>query len=50
VLIYLILKRLKAPGSLEVRWGRWVHPHGDRVGREMVWDVEQVDGGWEGGE
>jgi hypothetical protein len=27
------LKRLEAPGSLEVRWGgRWGHTSGDRVG------------------
>jgi hypothetical protein len=33
----LVLKRLEAPGSLEVRWGaEWGHPHGDRqVGRRQ---------------
>jgi hypothetical protein len=29
-MMYLTLKRLEAPGSLEVRWGRvWGHPCGD---------------------
>ena len=34
-MMHLTLKRLEAPGSLEVRWGGgWGHPHGDRgVGR-----------------
>jgi hypothetical protein len=32
-MIHLTLKRLEAPGSLEVRWGGgWGHPSGDRVG------------------
>ena len=31
--MHLILKRLEAPGSLEVRWGESLgHPHGDRMG------------------
>ena len=32
-MMHLALKRLEAPGSLEVRcgWG-WEHPHGDGVG------------------
>jgi hypothetical protein len=51
-MMYLTLKRLEAPGSLEVRWdGGWRHPRGDRVGGEEVWDVEQsrqVDGGGAG--
>jgi hypothetical protein len=39
-MVYLTLKRLEAPGSLEVSWGRgWGHPCGDRS-REEVWDVE----------
>jgi hypothetical protein len=30
-MMFLALKRLEAPGNLEVRWGReWGHPHGDR--------------------
>jgi hypothetical protein len=36
--MHLTLKRLEAPGSLEVLWGRrgWGHPHGDRgQGRGM---------------
>ena len=40
-MMHLTLKRLEAPGSLEVRWGG--------VGWEEVWDVEQTEGGWEGG-
>jgi hypothetical protein len=44
------LKKLEAPGSLEVRWGTvgWGCPHGDR-GWEEVRDVEQAEGGWGGG-
>jgi hypothetical protein len=46
---YLILKRLEAPGSLRVRWGGgWEHSCGGEVGREEVWDVEQLKGGWGG--
>ena len=33
-MMHLTLKRLEAPGSLEVRWGG-----------EEVWDVEQLEGG-----
>jgi hypothetical protein len=48
-MMHLTLKRLEAPGSLEVRWGggegasmwRW-------WGGEEVWDVEQSKGGWGG--
>jgi hypothetical protein len=30
-MMHLILKRLEAPGSLEVRWGGgWGHPRGDK--------------------
>jgi hypothetical protein len=44
-MMYLTLKRLKAPGRLEVRWGEgWGHPHGDSG------DVEQSEGGCGGGE
>ena len=47
-MIHLTLKRLEAPGCLEVRWGRgWGHPHGDGVerGGEEVWDLKQLKGG-----
>jgi hypothetical protein len=42
VMIYLTLKRLEAPGSLEVRWdGGWdIHMETGASGEE-VWDVEQ---------
>ena len=33
------LKRLEAPGSLEVRWG-------GGVGMSMIGAVEQAEGGW----
>jgi hypothetical protein len=46
--MHLTRKRLEAPGSLEVWWGRW----GVGVGilmetgrQEEVWDVEQLEGG-----
>jgi hypothetical protein len=46
-MMHLTLKRLEAPGSLEVRWGgSWGHPSGNRGG-ENVWDVES-EGGWGG--
>jgi hypothetical protein len=46
-MMHLTLKRLVAPGSLEVRWdGGWRHPRGDRGGGgEEVWDVEHLEGG-----
>jgi len=40
-MMYLALKRLEAPGSLEVRWGGgWGDAHGDRwVGRQYeMWN------------
>jgi hypothetical protein len=45
--MHLTLKRLEAPGSLEVRCGGgWVHPHGDMgVERRYRRGVEQSDGG-----
>jgi hypothetical protein len=44
--MHLTLKRLEAPGSLEVRWGGgWGHPCGDGVWGEEVWDVEQLEDG-----
>jgi hypothetical protein len=44
----LNLKRLEAPGSLEVRWGwGWGHSYGDRgVGRRYgTWNSWRMDGG-----
>jgi hypothetical protein len=46
-MMHLTLKRLQAPGSLEVRWGGgrgWRHPRRHR-GEEEVWDVKQSEGG-----
>jgi hypothetical protein len=44
-MMYITLKRLEAPGSLEVWWG-WVEISLWRQGdREEVWDVEQSEGG-----
>jgi hypothetical protein len=41
-MIHLLLKRLEAPGSLEVTSHvGWGHPHGDEV-----WDMEQSQDGW----
>ena len=49
-MMHLTLKRLEAPGSLEVRWGGdWGHPRGDWGSGEEVWDVEQSEGGQGGG-
>jgi hypothetical protein len=49
-MMHLTLKRLEAPGSLEVRWGReWGHPGGDRgMGRKYgIWNSWRVDlEGW----
>jgi hypothetical protein len=51
----LTLKRLEAPGSLEVRWGgEWGHPYGDRMGwgggvgcgAIRVWMGEMGNGIW----
>jgi hypothetical protein len=47
-MMHLILKRLEAPRSLEVRWDLgWGHPCGDRgVGRSYgIWNSWRVDGG-----
>ena len=49
-MMHLTLKRLEAPGSLEVRWGEgrvWGHPHGDKgVGRRYgMWNSRKVDQG-----
>jgi hypothetical protein len=44
---HLTLKRLEAPGSLEVRWGWGGDIHVEMGwGGEEVWDVEQTEGGW----
>ena len=48
-MMHLTLKRLEARGSLEVGWG-WgggIHMETGWDGEE-VWDVEQLEGGWEG--
>jgi hypothetical protein len=48
--MHLTLKRLGAPGSLEVRWGRgWGHPRRDRgVGRRYgMWNSQRVNEGKE---
>jgi hypothetical protein len=45
---HLTLKRLEAPGSLEVRWSEgWGHPHEDSgVGRRYgMWNSQRVNGG-----
>jgi hypothetical protein len=43
---HLTLKRLEAPGSLEVRWGGGGSIHVETGwGREEMWDVEQLEGG-----
>jgi hypothetical protein len=48
---HLTLKRLEAPGSLEVRWeGGWGIPVETGWGREEVWDVDQLAGRWRGAE
>ena len=50
-MMHLSLKRLEAPGSLEVRWGGgWGHPHGDKgwgggVGCGTIQKVDGVGGG-----
>jgi hypothetical protein len=43
-MMHLTLKRLEAPGSLEVRVG-WGHPRGHWGDGEEVCDVEQLEGG-----
>jgi hypothetical protein len=52
-MMYLTLKGLEAPGSLEVRWGegRGIHMETrDGVGRRCgMWRRQKVDGGaWNG--
>jgi hypothetical protein len=44
-MMHLTLKRLEAPGSLEVRWGRGEDIHVETGGGEEVWDMEQLEGG-----
>jgi hypothetical protein len=50
-MMHLTLKRLEAPGVLEVKWdsGWGIHMEIE-WGEEEVWDVEQLEGGWGGGE
>ena len=45
-MMHLTLKRLEAPGSLEVWWCRRGDIRMETGGREEVWDVEQSEGGW----
>ena len=47
--MHLTLKRLEAPETLEVRWGRGGVIHVETGCREEVWHVEQLEGGWGGG-
>lgn len=46
-MMYLILKRLEAPASLEVRWdgGGGIHME-TGYGEEEVWGMEHTEGGW----
>jgi hypothetical protein len=44
-MMHLTLKRLEAPGSLEVRWGGGGDIHVETGGWEEVWDVQQPEGG-----
>ena len=50
--MHLTLKRLEAPGSLEVRWGGGgggsIHVE-TGWGGEQVWHEEQSEGGFGGG-
>jgi hypothetical protein len=51
-MMHLTLKRLEAPGSLEVRWGGVGHEgiHVETAwGGEEVWDVEQSKDGYRTG-
>jgi hypothetical protein len=46
-MMHLTLKRMEAPGDLEVRWGGgWEHPCGDRGYEEEVWNVEWSNSRW----
>jgi hypothetical protein len=46
-MMYLDLKRLKDPGSLEVRWGvGWEQPHEDRDVRRRYGTIRRWTGGW----
>jgi hypothetical protein len=47
-MMHLTLKRLEAPGNLEIRWdGGWGGDiHVETGSREEVWDVKQLEGGW----
>jgi hypothetical protein len=43
-MMHLALKRLEAPGNLEIRWGGDIHV--ETGGGEEVWNVNQSEGGW----
>jgi hypothetical protein len=46
-MMHLTLKRLEAPGCIDVRWGGGrTSTWGQGAGGEEVWDVEQSVGGW----
>jgi hypothetical protein len=48
-MMHLTLKKLEAPGSLEIRWGGGLgYPCEDSWGGEELWDVEQSEGRWGG--
>ena len=49
-MMYLIFKRLEAPGSLEVRWDGVGDIIMETGGGEEVWDMEQLEGGSGAGE
>jgi hypothetical protein len=48
--MYLTLKGLEAPGSLEVWWGvwGWEHPCGDRRVERRYWMGNSMGVDWEG--
>jgi hypothetical protein len=52
--MHLTLKRLEAPGSKKVWWGRgrgwWGHLRGDTGLEGEVWDAEQSEGRLERGQ
>jgi hypothetical protein len=45
-MMHLTLKRLEAPGNLEVRWGGRGDIYMETGEKDKVWDVEQSKGGW----
>jgi hypothetical protein len=48
--MHLTLKRLEAPGILEVRWKGCGNIYLETAGGEEVWDVEQLEVGHGGGD